>query len=69
MPLLDAPLEAGKQLFELNVLSVLAVTQGFAPSLIAAKGKVINLGSIAGRMAQAYSGGILIRIRRKIANV
>jgi 1-acylglycerone phosphate reductase len=56
MPLLDADLDVARQVFELNVFSVLAVTQAFAPALIAAKGKVLNIGSIVGRMAQAYTG-------------
>jgi 1-acylglycerone phosphate reductase len=61
MPLLDASLEETRKLFELNVFSVLAVTQAFAPSLITAKGKIINIGSIVGKMAQAYTG-ICLRI-------
>ncbi|MCJ1456638.1 hypothetical protein MMC28_007000 [Mycoblastus sanguinarius] len=56
MPLLDADLKTAREIYDLNVFSVLAVTQAFAPSLIAAKGKVINIGSIVGRMAQAYTG-------------
>ena len=60
MPLLDASLDETRRLFELNVISVLAVTQAFAPSLIAAKGKIINIGSIVGKMAQAYTGICLL---------
>ncbi|KAH6713294.1 hypothetical protein DL95DRAFT_494452 [Leptodontidium sp. 2 PMI_412] len=56
MPLLDVKLETAREVFELNYISVLAMTQAFAPSLIAAKGKVINIGSIVGRLAQAYTG-------------
>lgn len=56
MPLLDADLHAARQLYDLNVFSVLAATQAFAPSLIAAKGKVINIASIVHRMAMAYYG-------------
>jgi 1-acylglycerone phosphate reductase len=59
MPLLDADLDVARQVFDLNVFSVLAVTQAFAPSLIAAKGKVLNIGSIVGRMAQAYTGSFV----------
>ncbi len=55
IPLLDADLNTAREVYDLNVFSVLAVTQAFAPSLIAAKGKVINIGSIVGRMAQAYT--------------
>lgn len=56
MPLLDTDLAAARKLFDLNFFSVLAVTQAFTPSLIATKGKVINIGSIVGRIAQAYTG-------------
>jgi len=56
MPLLDTPIDEARRVFELNVFSVLAVTQAFSPSLIAAKGKVINIGSIVGKMAQPYTG-------------
>jgi len=56
IPLLDADLRKAREVYDLNVFSVLAVTQAFAPSLIAAKGKVINIGSIVGRMAQPYTG-------------
>lgn len=56
MPLLDANINAVRELYELNVFSVLAVTQAFTPSLIAAKGKVINIGFIVHRMAMACTG-------------
>jgi len=53
---LDTDLKTAREEYDLNVFSVLAVTQAFAPSLIDAKGKVINVGSIVGRTAQAYTG-------------
>jgi len=56
MPLLDVNIKEMRDVFELNVFSVLAVTQAFAPSIIATKGKVINIGSIVGRIAQPYAG-------------
>jgi 1-acylglycerone phosphate reductase len=56
MPLLDTSLDAMREVFELNVFAVLAMTQAFAPSLIKAKGKVINIGSIVGKMAQPFAG-------------
>lgn len=56
MPLLDTNIDTARKIFEANVFSVLAVTQAFAPSLIAAKGKVVNIGSIVGRIVQAYTG-------------
>jgi len=60
MPLLDANIKEMRDVYELNVFSVLAVTQALAPSIIAAKGKVINIGSIVGRIAQPYSGMFLL---------
>lgn len=59
MPLLDVKIDAAREVFELNYFALLAVTQAFAPSLIAAKGKVLNIGSIVGRIAQAYTGWLL----------
>ncbi|KAL2071760.1 hypothetical protein VTL71DRAFT_12995 [Oculimacula yallundae] len=56
MPLLDTKLDVAREVFELNFFSIIAMTQAFGPSLIAAKGKVINVGSIVGRMANAYTG-------------
>ena len=60
-PLLDADLKVAKDVFDLNFFSVLAVTQAFAPQIIAAKGKVINIGSIVGKMAQPYYGMLRLR--------
>ncbi|KAF7526042.1 hypothetical protein G7054_g10914 [Neopestalotiopsis clavispora] len=40
----------GRSLFEVNFWAVLALTQAFAPLLIAARGVVVNIGSIAGRL-------------------
>jgi 1-acylglycerone phosphate reductase len=59
MPLLDTNISEAKRVFDVNVFSVLEVTQAFAPSLISAKGKVINIGSIVGRIAQAYTGKLI----------
>jgi len=46
--LLDADISEAKKLFDVNVFSVITVTQAFAPLLIQAKGTVVNIGSIAG---------------------
>ncbi|KAF3020922.1 hypothetical protein E8E14_002711 [Neopestalotiopsis sp. 37M] len=50
MPLLDSDLQEGRSLFEVNFWAILALTQAFAPLLIAAQGVVVNIGSIAGRL-------------------
>ncbi|EME83358.1 uncharacterized protein MYCFIDRAFT_39206 [Pseudocercospora fijiensis CIRAD86] len=47
-PLLDTSLALAKQEFDVNVFGLVAVTQAFFPMLRAAKGCVVNQGSIAG---------------------
>ena len=57
MPLLDSELQKGQDLFNLNVFSVVAVTNAFVPLLKTSKGTLINIGSVAGKSAmpwQAY---------------
>ncbi|KAJ8060543.1 hypothetical protein OCU04_010859 [Sclerotinia nivalis] len=48
MPLLDTEVEVAQKMFDVNVFALVAVTQAFSPLLISAKGKIINIGSIAG---------------------
>ena len=50
MPLLDTSLSLARSTYETNVFGPIAVVQAFAPLLIAAQGKVVNIGSIAGIM-------------------
>ena len=47
-PLLDADIEQVKKMFDVNVFGIVATIQAFAPLLIAAKGTILNIGSIAG---------------------
>jgi short-subunit dehydrogenase len=57
MPLLDTDVSVAKKMFDVNVFAVIAVTQAFSPLLIASKGTVINIGSLAGKFPvpwQAY---------------
>jgi len=56
MPLLDTEIEVAKKLFNLNVFAVIAVTQSFAPLLIAAKGTILTVGSVAGKGPLAWQG-------------
>jgi 1-acylglycerone phosphate reductase len=56
MPLLDVSIEEAKKLYDVNVWSILALTQAFAPLLIKAKGTVCNISSIAATMPLAWSG-------------
>jgi 1-acylglycerone phosphate reductase len=55
-PLLDVSIEEAKKLYDVNVWSILATTQAFAPLLIKAKGIVCNISSIAATMPLAWSG-------------
>ncbi|KAI1152045.1 hypothetical protein F4825DRAFT_420920 [Nemania diffusa] len=56
MPLLDTDIAEGKKLFDVNVWGLLAVTQAFAPMLVASKGVVLNVASIAGAVRMAWQG-------------
>jgi NAD(P)-dependent dehydrogenase (short-subunit alcohol dehydrogenase family) len=55
-PLEVLPLAEVRRLFEVNVFGALAVTQGFLPLLRTARGRVVNMGSIAGRVALPFIG-------------
>jgi len=56
LPTLDTDIAQAKAIFEVNVWGALAMTKAFAPLLIAAKGSVVNMGSIAGMMSPPYLG-------------
>ena len=43
-------------MYDVNVFGVIAVTQGFAPLLIASKGTIVNIGSIAGYCPVPWQG-------------
>jgi short-subunit dehydrogenase len=45
-----------KALFDVNVFAVIEVTKAFAPLLIASKGTVINIGSVAGTQPVPWQG-------------
>lgn len=61
-PLLHLPLEDLQQQFEVNVVGLIATTQAFAPLLGArnnsphSPGKVYNVSSVAGKLAQPFMG-------------
>ncbi|KAK4508592.1 hypothetical protein PRZ48_002331 [Zasmidium cellare] len=55
-PILDVDLDDCRKLFETNVFGSLAVTQAFAPAVIAAKGTILNICSIAGALHLAWQG-------------
>jgi len=55
-PIEFVPIERFREQFEVNLIGQVAVTQAFLPLLRAAKGRIINMGSIAGRVAAPYIG-------------
>jgi 1-acylglycerone phosphate reductase len=55
-PILDLDIEMAKQMYEVNVWGVVAVTKAFAPLVIAAKGSVVNMASIAGCLYPPWMG-------------
>ena len=55
-PLECVPLDRVRYQLEVNVIGQLAVTQAFLPLIRAAKGRVVNMGSISGIVAPPYLG-------------
>ena len=55
-PLLEADRAIVTQIYEVNVVGLWAVTQAFAPQLIAAKGKVVNISSVGAILPMPWGG-------------
>ncbi len=55
-PLEVLPIERLRYQFEVNVIGQVAVTQAFLPMLRVTKGRIVNMGSISGRVASPYLG-------------
>jgi NAD(P)-dependent dehydrogenase (short-subunit alcohol dehydrogenase family) len=55
-PLELVSVESWRRQFETNVIGLVAVTQAFLPLLLQGKGRIVNIGSIAGRVAFPGSG-------------
>ncbi|HEX6251373.1 MAG TPA: SDR family oxidoreductase [Gemmatimonadaceae bacterium] len=55
-PLEFLPLDALREQLEVNVIGQVAVTQALLPSLRAARGRIVNMGSISGRVALPFVG-------------
>jgi NAD(P)-dependent dehydrogenase (short-subunit alcohol dehydrogenase family) len=53
-PLEFLPLDKIRQQFEVNVFGLLAVTQAFLPLLRKARGRIVNMGSISGRVSNPF---------------
>ncbi|KAI1385785.1 putative hydroxybutyrate dehydrogenase [Hypoxylon trugodes] len=56
MPILDENLDTVRDLFEINFLAPIALTQAFAPLLIKAKGMAVYVTSISGYLNIPYMG-------------
>jgi len=59
-PLEFLPLEELRRQLEVNVVGQLAVTQAFLPAIRRAKGRIVIIGSIAGRSALPFLGAYAI---------
>ncbi|KAL8968539.1 MAG: hypothetical protein Q9183_002419 [Haloplaca sp. 2 TL-2023] len=55
-PLLEADLTIVRQIYEVNVVGLWAVTQAFTPELMAAKGKVVNISSVGAILPMPWEG-------------
>ena len=55
-PLEVVPLDEFRRQFEVNVFGHLAVTQAFLPLLRAATGRIVNVGSVGGRITMPFGG-------------
>jgi 1-acylglycerone phosphate reductase len=56
VPVLDLTIEDMRKVFEINVFSCIRLVQSFAPLLIQAKGKIANIGSVAGIVPYVFGG-------------
>jgi NAD(P)-dependent dehydrogenase (short-subunit alcohol dehydrogenase family) len=55
-PLEFVPIDEMRRQFEVNVFGQLAVTQAFLPMIRRAKGRIVNIGSVGGRLASPFIG-------------
>jgi NADP-dependent 3-hydroxy acid dehydrogenase YdfG len=56
-PVAEADLDAWRQMYEVNVIGVAAVTKSLLPALIAGRGTIVVMGSTAGQVAYEGGGG------------
>ncbi|PVH96179.1 NAD(P)-binding protein [Periconia macrospinosa] len=56
VPALDLKLEDVRNVFEVNLFSTMRMVQLFAPLLISAQGKIVNIGSQAGVVPYVFGG-------------
>lgn len=55
--ILETSAEDFQQLMDVNFLAAVRMTQAFAPTLIEQQGHVVNIGSLASKLAPRYLGG------------
>lgn len=55
-PLEFLPISEVRKQFEVNVIGQIAVTQAFLPLLREGRGRIINIGSLGGRIAMPFAG-------------
>ncbi|KAI9158240.1 Short-chain dehydrogenase ptmH [Paramyrothecium foliicola] len=55
-PLLDTDMAVARRVFDVNLFGLLEVTRSFTPMLVAAKGTVVNIGSVVGRVPVPFQG-------------
>lgn len=56
IPLVDADLDSGRKLFEVNFWAVLAMVQAFVPMLVQSKGTIVNISSLGAIVHYPYIG-------------
>ena len=57
-PIELVPLQELRRQFEVNVFGQVAVTQAFLPLLRAARGRIVNVGSVGAKFALPFGGGL-----------
>lgn len=58
--MLDVTIEDMRRVFEINVFSCVRLVQRFAPLIISAKGKIANIGSVAGIVPYVFGGKYIL---------
>jgi NAD(P)-dependent dehydrogenase (short-subunit alcohol dehydrogenase family) len=55
-PLVDADLDAGRKMFEVNFWGVLAMIQAFTPMLVISQGTIVNISSLGAKIHTPWIG-------------
>ena len=67
-PILETPLEQVRDVFQTNVVGLLGVTQAVFPHMASRKsGRIVNVGSVVGLVADAVCG-VLLRVEERRAH-